>query len=134
MSQNMETESQNGVKADLLALTHEAKSEEKTESSQFFETSPIGLWQSAIRECVPVGLSLIPDLAINDEETEALASGLAPALAKHFPISESFELPVELTAIIVVYTVFNPKIQAIRAKNAEKPKEVNPDVSATENA
>lgn len=132
MSQDQQTESPNSVQSDILMLTQEAKTGEKTESAEFFETSPIGLWQAALRECLPIGLSIIPDLAINDEENEALAVGLSPALAKHFPINESFQLPVELTAIIVLYTVFNPKVQAIRAKNAEKLKEVNPSVATSE--
>lgn len=121
-------EKPSSVQADILALTHEAKTDQKTESEAFFDTSPIGLWQAAIRDCLPVGLSIVPDLAINEEETEALAVGLAPALAKHFPINEAFQFPVEVTAIIVVFGVFNPKIQVIRAKHAEqKLKEMNPD-------
>lgn len=83
---------------------------------------------------MPPALSIVPDLAVTDEETEALAVGLAPALAKHFPISEAFALPVEVVAIVTVYVVFNPKIQAIRAKRANEVKEVKADEPAPENA
>lgn len=119
------------VLADITALEQQAQTETKTESAANFDTSPIGLWQAAIRDCVPPALSIVPDLAVTDEETEALAEGLAPALAKHFPINEAFTLPVELIAIATLYAVFNPKIQAIRAKRAEAEqlKEVNPDAA-----
>lgn len=126
------------VLAEIEELENEAQTEQtakqKTESAEAFDSSPIGLWQGAIRECVPVALSFVPDLAVNEEETEALAQGLAPALAKHFPINESFQLPVEITAIATIYIVFSPKIKAIRAKReAENLKEVNANVQ-TENA
>jgi hypothetical protein len=118
------------VLAELNALEQEAATEQQTESAAAFDTSPIGLWQAAIRDCVPSALSIVPDLAVTEEETEALATGLAPALAKHFPISEAFTLPVEIVAIATIYAVFNPKISAIRAKRAAAElKEVNVDAA-----
>lgn len=122
------------VLAEITALEKEAHIEQQADSKANFDTSPIGLWQAAIRDCVPPALSIVPDLAVTDEETEALAVGLAPALAKHFPISEAFALPVEVVAIVTVYVVFNPKIQAIRAKRANEVKEVKADEPAPENA
>ena len=121
------------VIAEITALEQEAQTETQTKSAANFDTSPIGLWQAAIRDCVPPALSIVPDLAVNEEETEALAVGLAPALAKHFPISEAFTLPVEIIAIATIYAVFNPKIQVIRAKRAEAEqlKEVTPDELST---
>lgn len=101
----------------------------KTEKEQAeFDSSPIGLWQAAIRDCVPPALSFVPDLAVTEDETEALANGLAPALAKHFPINESFTLPVEVTALATIYMVFAPKMAAIKAKRtAREVKEVKED-------
>lgn len=117
------------LKADLKQAKLESQFDKiKQEQAQNeFDSTPIGLWQAAIRECVPPALSIVPDFAINEEETEALANGLAPALAKHFPLDGALVLPVELVAVVTMYIVFNPKIQVMRAKKAEALKEVNPD-------
>lgn len=117
------------LKADLKQAKLESQFDKiKQEQARIeFDSSPIGLWQAAIRECVPPALSIVPDFALSDDETEALANGLAPALAKHFPLNGELSLPVEFTAIVTLYIVFNPKIQVMRAKKAEALKEVNPD-------
>lgn len=127
---------QEQLKADLKDAKLEQQSEKINQDREkaAFDSSPIGLWQAAIRDCVPPALSFVPDLAVTEEETEALANGLAPALAKHFPINESFTLPVEVTALATIYIVFAPKMAAIKAKRAAREmKEVKEDDTAPAN-
>lgn len=115
---------------DYKLENQQAKIDQQREQTEF-DRSPTGLWQAAIRECAPLALSFVPDLAINEAETEALAQGLSPALAKHFPINESFTLPVEIIALSTIYIVFKPKLDVMRAKRLanEQLKEVNEDAA-----
>jgi hypothetical protein len=126
---------QEQIKTDIkdARLNKQQEQIQSDEEKAAFDSSPIGLWQAAIRECVPPALSFVPDLAVTDEETEALANGLAPALAKHFPINEAFTLPVEVMALATVYMVFAPKVQLIKAKRAAANlKEVKEDETPTD--
>lgn len=128
---------------DLLNSAGDEKTEEQKKKE--FADSPIGCWQAAIIEIAPMIALISPDLALTVhkdaqgntiDEVEALANGLAPALAKHFPSMKGFSMPVEFVAVYTVYMVFSPKIAVIRdkrakAKSENNVKEVQPDESTS---
>lgn len=118
------------IAAEIDNLVREAEGDaaSQAEARAAFDDSPEGRWRAAIEEIAPLCGMIHPDLTPTETEVNALAVGMAPALAKHFP-DMSVTIPVELVAVVTVWTVFAPKVRTIKAKRAaaeNAPQEVNP--------
>lgn len=119
------------IAAEIDSLMNEAASDNasQAEEKRQFDNSPEGRWRAAITDIAPLAEMIHPDMKTTPEEAEALAIGLAPALAKHFPNMDGITIPVELIAAYTVWTVYGPKVRTIREKRAAALKEVNPDAT-----
>jgi hypothetical protein len=124
------------IAAEIDNLIREAEGDaaSQAEARAAFDDSPVGRWRAAITEIAPLCGMIHPDLTPTEPEVNALAEGMAPALAKHFP-DMSVTIPVELVAVVTVWTVFAPKVRTIKARRqaaAENaPQEVNPNASTS---
>lgn len=124
------------IAAEIDNLIREAEGDAASQAEEraTFDNSPVGRWRAAITEIAPLCGMIHPDLTPTEPEVNALAEGMAPALAKHFP-DMSVTIPVELVAVVTVWTVFAPKVRTIKAKRqaaAENaPQEVNPNASTS---
>lgn len=122
------------ITAELARLTSEAAGDaaSQAEAQAAFDDSPVGRWRAAITEIAPLCGMIHPDLSPTEPEVNALAEGMAPALAKHFP-DMSVSIPVELVAVVTVWTVFAPKVRTIKAKRqaaADHAPEINENAAS----
>lgn len=125
--------------AELKALESEAADDEKTGSDgkplDFDPDTPVGQWGMLIMEVAPPVFAFVDsenEFEMREQDYKTMAKGVAPALAKYWPDVQSFTLPVEVTAALVVVSVMGPKIKRVRARRAVEAAKA--EANAPENA